>query len=660
MKTMERRQKQAVKNGRMVRGVTLTMVISLVCMTVYQLLKRLLFPRMTLLESNITTVLFISVVATIIAYVCLHKYCLLYQQTLEEIAKQKRVEEALRHRDAILEGTASAIEHFLATADWKQSINRALACLGKATKAGRAYVFENHTNAAGVLLTSQRYEWVAEGVVPQIDNPSLRECIWYAGDMARWAFEMQNRNVICGHVRELPEGEQKILAPQGIKSILVVPIFVGTEWWGLIGFDECRKEREWSPPEVEALKVGAGILGAVIQRGMAQEELHLFKSIVESSKEAIGICNHEGQVIYVNPALQTLFACSSEEARSRNMRDFFPPDSVELIDRKIFPALKEGHGWDGELDALRGNGDRFPLWQRVDSLHDDKGNMLFGFGLMHDVTEKRRMQEALLESERRFRQVLENLVEDRTFELAAANEQLNREIEERRRIEEALREGQEQLKGMSARLSEIEEAEKKRLSMELHDRVGQNLSALSINLNIIKGLLPDELASRVKDLINDSSQLVKETGRCIRNVMADLRPPVLDAYGLEAALRWYVEEYSQRTGMNVNLMVEDMKARLPLSMETTLFRIAQEALTNVARHAQATHVTITLDRIAGELQLTIADNGVGFDPEAVYHPGKPAGWGLFNMRERAEGIKGKLYVESAPGKGTRVHIKVAG
>jgi signal transduction histidine kinase len=245
------------------------------------------------------------------------------------------------------------------------------------------------------------------------------------------------------------------------------------------------------------------------------------------------------------------------------------------------------------------------------------------------------------------------------------------DITQRKRAEEALREYTEQLRVLTARLANAEEGERRRLAQELHDRVGQNLTALSINLNIVRNLLPAEPAARIGPRLADSLALVSETVEHIRDVMAELRPPVLDDYGLLAALRWYGQRFAQRTGLAIATQGAEPTPRLPLATEITLFRIAQEALTNAARHAQARQVTITLagqtSEVRGDfgslgsvcgVRLIIADDGTGFDPELHTQPNNRQAWGLLTMSERAESIGGRLVIDAAPGRGTRVIVEV--
>jgi two-component system sensor histidine kinase UhpB len=218
----------------------------------------------------------------------------------------------------------------------------------------------------------------------------------------------------------------------------------------------------------------------------------------------------------------------------------------------------------------------------------------------------------------------------------------------------------EQLRTLTARLARAEELERKRLARELHDQVGQNLTALGMNLNVIQAQIPDSLerAEAMRARLNDSLMLVDQTIERIRDVMADLRPSVLDDYGLVAALGWYGEQFTARTGIPVTLQREVTGPRLGAHVEDALFRIFQEALTNVAKHAQATQVTVKVQADAANVRVIIADDGVGFDPHNNRMSGERQGWGLLTMAERAQAIGGKFNIQSSSAHGTKVVVEV--
>ncbi len=223
---------------------------------------------------------------------------------------------------------------------------------------------------------------------------------------------------------------------------------------------------------------------------------------------------------------------------------------------------------------------------------------------------------------------------------------------ENARLYQQVQEQREQLRALSAHLAEVQESERQRLARELHDQVGQNLTALGLNLNLVRSLLPSA-EEAVQGRLADSLSLVEQTTERIRNVMAELRPPVLDDYGLMAALRWYGEQFAFRSGIQVTVAGEEPNPRLPLAVEGALFRIAQEALNNVAKHARAGRVTVSLETTAEAVRMQVRDNGIGFARR-----GRPGGWGLLSMQERAEAVGGTCRVESLPHRGTTVTVEV--
>jgi PAS domain S-box-containing protein len=233
--------------------------------------------------------------------------------------------------------------------------------------------------------------------------------------------------------------------------------------------------------------------------------------------------------------------------------------------------------------------------------------------------------------------------------------------DEKARLFEALSQQREQLRALAGRLAEVQEAERKQLAQGLHDLVGRNLTALDLNLNMIRAQISSAspAVASIQDCLEESLALVEQTAECIRDVMANLRPPVLDDYGLVAALRWYGTQFASWAGLTVSVQGEEPAPRLATSVETALFRIAQEALTNVAKHAQATEVTVLVAVEDGTTCLAVTDNGLGFEPTLPAELSGRYGWGLLSMTERAEAIGGQCRIESRPGLGTQVMVQVA-
>jgi signal transduction histidine kinase len=166
------------------------------------------------------------------------------------------------------------------------------------------------------------------------------------------------------------------------------------------------------------------------------------------------------------------------------------------------------------------------------------------------------------------------------------------------------------------------------------------------------------VAKSVDGRLQEARKLVEQLTEQVRDVMSDLRPPMLADYGLLAALRWYAKQFARRTGLAIDVQGEQPFPRLPEEMELVLFRIAQEAFNNVAKHAQATQMTITLAAEDSQVRLTVADNGRGMALADAVDPEQPQGWGMLIMRERAEAIGGRFRFQSEPDKGTTIEVEI--
>lgn len=228
----------------------------------------------------------------------------------------------------------------------------------------------------------------------------------------------------------------------------------------------------------------------------------------------------------------------------------------------------------------------------------------------------------------------------------------------RKRTERALKASQERLRALTWRLTEVEDKARKDLSRELHDQVGQNLTILGVNLNLLRSLMTGNESELAKSRIQDSLNVVKQTTKCIRNVMGDLRSPVLDDYGLVAAIEDHCKQYADRTGISVRVNGAVDGPRLDPHHENSLLRIVQEALTNVLKHAGATEVIVSVRHMDGRLRLSIEDNGKGFDEALLAKGNGHRGWGMATMRERALAVGGTFRVRSSPGDGTHIIVEV--
>ena len=209
-------------------------------------------------------------------------------------------------------------------------------------------------------------------------------------------------------------------------------------------------------------------------------------------------------------------------------------------------------------------------------------------------------------------------------------------------------------KSRASQILHAQEEERKRIARELHDETSQVLTSLLISLALVEESATTEEARR---RVSDTRALAHQTLRAVRNLSIDLRPIALDDLGLLPALRWYIKEYQQKCGVEVEFSATGLKERLPDEMETALYRVIQEALTNTAKHAHAHHAWVAMDERDHAVHASVRDDGQGFDAQAVLRtPWQDRGLGLGGMQERATLLGGSIVIDSQPGAGTRIEV----
>jgi two-component system sensor histidine kinase UhpB len=250
--------------------------------------------------------------------------------------------------------------------------------------------------------------------------------------------------------------------------------------------------------------------------------------------------------------------------------------------------------------------------------------------------------ETTLEDHRRWNRTLEMMVEERTRELTVLYEQL---------------EGKASVcKQLLGKVLTAQEEERTRLARELHDTIGQSLTAIIMTTASVEKYFPVG-AARGKEKLAKARGIAAQALRDLRNVISDLRPEALDDLGLVLALRSQAKEHLESTGVQVRLKATGLERRLPPEVEIVIFRVVQEAITNIARHAQAAEANIMLTKKNTRLIVRVEDDGVGFDADQMMNGYRQA-WGLRGMEERITLLGGKLYVSSKPGGGTLVLAEV--
>jgi signal transduction histidine kinase len=212
------------------------------------------------------------------------------------------------------------------------------------------------------------------------------------------------------------------------------------------------------------------------------------------------------------------------------------------------------------------------------------------------------------------------------------------------------------LQRLSSQLLTAQEEERRSIARELHDEVGQVLTAIKVELAVAQRSV--EAAGVNVDALNDARKITEGALHTVRDLSRLLHPSMLDDLGLPATIDWYLKGFGRRHGVRIELLQDGVDQRLPPETEAGIYRIVQEALTNVAKHAQATTCRVFLQRLTHTVLVTIEDDGVGFRPDEVSAPGASRGIGLVGIRERVVQLRGQLRLESAPGKGTRLTVEI--
>jgi PAS domain S-box-containing protein len=338
-----------------------------------------------------------------------------------------------------------------------------------------------------------------------------------------------------------------------------------------------------------------------------RESEERYRELFENARDAIYVHDLEGTYIRVNRATETLSGYKRDEIVGHNFAEFVAAEDVRYVRKSFYAKLAEQGETAFEVDVIAKDGRRVPVEVRSRAIYEN-GVMVGVQGSARDITERKLAQDAL--------------------------------------------------QMFSRQLIEAQEDERRRISRELHDQIGQILTAIKLNLHAVQQV---HSTSEMGGYVKDNIEAVDEALRLVRDLSIDLRPPVLDDFGLVTALCWYVDRYTKRTGLEVDVDIElpNQYQRFSRDLETACFRIAQEALTNIVRHAQASRVLLQLVKDGNVLLLSIKDNGVGFDMERLRKRApRAATLGLISMQERAHAAGGTIEIESAISNGTAIRFSV--
>ena len=364
---------------------------------------------------------------------------------------------------------------------------------------------------------------------------------------------------------------------------------------------------------------------------LAQRDRDLLMYAVDHGMEGVALLDGEGRFTYLNQAHAALYGFTVDELIGRTWRDLYEPETILWIERQVFPLLLREGQWTGELLGRKQDGARFDV---EISLRLLGGPIAGGQEVLactcRDVTERKRAEMVLQQAH----VDLERGVAERTADLGEANRQLRH---------------------LSRQLVRTQEMERRRLASDLHDEIGQALTALNINLQVLKAQTAEAESGPLEESLQLSSRLLLQ----VRQLAVDLRPHLLDELGLVGSLKAYVARQGERNGWLTRFDMTGEQRSLSDELEVTCYRIVQESLTNAARHSKAAAVAVRLEWGPENLELSVADDGVGFDAGG-WRGSQTAGHGsgLRGMEERVHLAGGRFHVESAPQVGCTVHVRI--
>jgi two-component system sensor histidine kinase UhpB len=358
-----------------------------------------------------------------------------------------------------------------------------------------------------------------------------------------------------------------------------------------------------------------------------------YRRIVETTSEGIAVTDARGEIVFANARLSELLGYSSEEIVSPDRRDFFVEEFKALAGLGPENLVRRAAA-QYEMQFARKDGSELWVLVNANAIRDERGRLRGALFMLSDISQRKRAEADL----GRYRDHLEELVRERTAELAELNEQLAREVSVRKQAEHGLR-------ALSRRLFQAQEDERRAISRELHDEIGQMLTGLLYRLESAKHAEPSQAAK----IIPEAQEVTRDLLTQLRNLSHNLRPSMLDELGLLPSLSAHCKQFSQLMGIAVDFAHERVPEDLSPEISTAAYRIVQEALTNVARHAGVTRVTTRIWADGDRLHILVQDQGKGFDPASV-----AGSSGLSGMRERAALLDGLLTIDSFPGRGTRI------
>lgn len=378
-----------------------------------------------------------------------------------------------------------------------------------------------------------------------------------------------------------------------------------------------------------------------------------FRSLIENSSDLFIEIDKNGTIKYINASISLITGYTRDEVISRNFIEFtHSEDKKKGIDVIARLLNNPGVVIEEEIRIIDNNGTSHVFELRGKNLLDDTA--VAGIVInTRDISRRRNAEEKLKQNQAQ----LEELVEERTRKLTETIEKLKLEKSDRKKAEHSLLQYAERMKALSRRLFNAQESERRHIALELHDEIGQSLTGIKLSIDLIANeIIAKALPEEINKGITEAKDLAGKLLEKVRSMTLDLRPPMLDDFGLLHSLLWHFERCTAQTNVRVLFRHSGLEGRFSPDVEIAAYRFVQEALTNAVRHASVDEVNVLVAAKGNTLNITVEDKGTGFDLMNRTEGRTTAG--LSGMRERLRLVGGQLTIRTAPGAGTRVCAEI--
>jgi len=489
----------------------------------------------------------------------------------------------------------------------EQGLGRVVEFLG--VDRGGVYIFSGDRTRI-----TRKYFWGMEGIPESAPILEDQKFPWLSEKLRKGEI------LVIPRVDDLPEEaarDRETLKKFGNRSSLAIPLTVGENTLGAVTFGAVRAERNWPEDLIQRVRLVGQIFASALARKRSEDALRRaeleYRTVAEFTYDWEYWANPDGTLRYVSPSCQRITGYSPQEFihRPSLIREVILPIDREIWDQHFRESRQGVSSHEIQFRIRKPDGQIRWIEHACQSVRSPQGEFL-GYRVS------------------------------------------NRDVTERKLAEELLQRSEEELRRLSTRLLSVQEEERKRIARELHDGIGQSLSALKFllenNLQVMKkNSIPGDLHP-LESMIPMLGNAIEE----VRQMQTDLRPPILDDLGIRATLSWFCREYQKiYSGIRIEQEIEVQESEIPHDLKTVIYRVLQEAMNNIAKHSGANRVRLSLAKRNGWIQLRVEDNGSGFEPRKVLSEERTGyGFGLTSMRERTELSGGSFSIESIAGGGT--------